>query len=117
MSVTNVKLKYDECVKLCWVGASLRWVNFKPRFVRDSGCSDIICLRIDGDWAEVDRLCTKALLKNHKSFLYAAYKQQYLEYIEHHEVQKVCILYSIGAPTRGLILPSDCRRLHISINA
>ncbi|KAI8586600.1 WD40-repeat-containing domain protein [Geranomyces variabilis] len=43
---------------------------------------------LDGDWAEVDKLCTKTLLKNHKSFLYAVYKQQYLEYIEHHEIQK-----------------------------
>ncbi|RKO86665.1 WD40-repeat-containing domain protein, partial [Blyttiomyces helicus] len=43
---------------------------------------------LDGDWAEVDRLCSKPLVKNHKSFLYAVYKQQYLEYIEHHEIQK-----------------------------
>ncbi|KAI8819010.1 WD40-repeat-containing domain protein [Fimicolochytrium jonesii] len=43
---------------------------------------------LDGDWAEVDRLCSKTLLKNQKSFLYAVYKQQYLEYIEHHEIQK-----------------------------
>ncbi|KAI9014672.1 WD40-repeat-containing domain protein [Gaertneriomyces semiglobifer] len=43
---------------------------------------------LDGDWAEVDKLCTKTLMKNHKSFLYAVYKQQYLEYIEHHEIQK-----------------------------
>jgi hypothetical protein len=28
-------------------------------------------------------------MKNHKSFLYAAYEQQFLEYIEHHEIQKV----------------------------
>src|SRR4051812_4587336 len=46
---------------------------------------------IDGDWTEVDKLCAKPLVKNHKSFLYAAYKQQYLEYIEHQEMQKVLI--------------------------
>ncbi|CAG8509359.1 158_t:CDS:10 [Ambispora leptoticha] len=43
---------------------------------------------LDGDWAEVDKLCAKSLIKNQKSFLYAVYKQQYLEYIEYQEVQK-----------------------------
>jgi hypothetical protein len=47
---------------------------------------------LEGEWPEVDRLVTlcRPLLKNHKSFLYAAYRQQYLEYIEHQEIQKVC---------------------------
>lgn len=46
---------------------------------------------IEGEWPEVDRLVNicRPLLKNHKSFLYAAYKQQYFEYIEHQEMQKV----------------------------
>ncbi|KAJ3292410.1 hypothetical protein HDU76_007166, partial [Blyttiomyces sp. JEL0837] len=43
---------------------------------------------MDGDWPEVDRLCSKTVIKNQKSFLYAVYRQQYLEYIEHHEIQK-----------------------------
>ncbi|KAJ3086995.1 hypothetical protein HK102_012019 [Quaeritorhiza haematococci] len=43
---------------------------------------------LEGDWPEVDKLCSKPLVKNQKSFLYAVYKQQYLEYIEHHEIQK-----------------------------
>jgi hypothetical protein len=43
----------------------------------------------DGDWAEVDKLSLKPLVKNHKSFLYSVYKTQYLEYIDHHETQKV----------------------------
>ncbi|KAJ1561602.1 hypothetical protein HK405_003400, partial [Cladochytrium tenue] len=43
---------------------------------------------IDGDWPEVDKLCTKPIIKNQKAFLYAIYKQQYLEYIELHEIQK-----------------------------
>ncbi|ORX90453.1 WD40 repeat-like protein [Basidiobolus meristosporus CBS 931.73] len=43
---------------------------------------------LDGDWTEVDKLCSKNLVKNQKSFLYAVYKQQYLEYIEHREMQK-----------------------------
>jgi hypothetical protein len=47
---------------------------------------------IEGDWSEVDKLCTKPLIRHQKSFLYAVYRQQFLEYIEHHEVQKVsCI--------------------------
>jgi COMPASS component SWD3 len=42
----------------------------------------------EGDWPEVDRLCARPFMRNHKSFLYSAYEQQYLEYIEHHEIQK-----------------------------
>ncbi|KAI8912581.1 WD40-repeat-containing domain protein [Gorgonomyces haynaldii] len=45
------------------------------------------CL-LEGEWAEVDRLCERPMMKNHKSFLYAVYKQQYLEYIDHQEMQK-----------------------------
>ncbi|KAJ1568449.1 hypothetical protein HK096_006452, partial [Nowakowskiella sp. JEL0078] len=44
---------------------------------------------MEGDWPEVDKLCSKPIVKNHKAFLYSVYKQQYLEYIEHHETQKV----------------------------
>ncbi|KAG5455860.1 MAG: hypothetical protein BJ554DRAFT_4568, partial [Olpidium bornovanus] len=47
---------------------------------------------LDGDWTEVDKLSAKPLAKNHKSFLYAVYKQQFLEYIEHREVQKAFTL-------------------------
>ena len=44
---------------------------------------------LDGDWSEVDKLTLKPIVtKNHKSFLYAIYKTQYLEYIDHHETQK-----------------------------
>ncbi|TPX76023.1 hypothetical protein CcCBS67573_g02710 [Chytriomyces confervae] len=43
---------------------------------------------LDGDWPEIDRICSKPIVKNQKAFLYAMYKQQYLEYIEHHEIQK-----------------------------
>ncbi|RKP26669.1 WD40-repeat-containing domain protein [Syncephalis pseudoplumigaleata] len=43
---------------------------------------------LEGDWPEVDKLCTKPLIRHQKSFLYAVYRQQFLEYIEHHEVQK-----------------------------
>lgn len=43
---------------------------------------------LEGEWQEVDRLCSRPLLKNHPAFLYSAYKQQYLEYIEHQETQK-----------------------------
>ncbi|RKP01996.1 hypothetical protein CXG81DRAFT_2085, partial [Caulochytrium protostelioides] len=46
---------------------------------------------LDGDWLEVDALVQRQppLLVNHaRAFLYAAYKQQYLEYVEHRELQK-----------------------------
>ncbi|KAI9206639.1 WD40-repeat-containing domain protein [Polychytrium aggregatum] len=43
---------------------------------------------LDGDWLEVEKLMIKPLVKNHKAFMYSIYKQQYLEYIEHHETQK-----------------------------
>jgi hypothetical protein len=44
---------------------------------------------VEGDWTEVDKLiASKPSIRNQKSFLYAVYKQQYLEYIEHHELQK-----------------------------
>ncbi|KAJ3281957.1 hypothetical protein HDU79_010366, partial [Rhizoclosmatium sp. JEL0117] len=45
---------------------------------------------LEGDWPEVDRLfaTSKPLIKNQKAFLYAVYKQQFLEYIDHHEIQK-----------------------------
>jgi hypothetical protein len=43
---------------------------------------------LDGDWPEVEKLCTKPLVKNHRSFLYSVYKQQYLEYLEKREIQK-----------------------------
>ena len=31
------------------------------------------------------------MVKNHNIFLYEVYKQQYLEYIENHDIQKVCV--------------------------
>ncbi|PWZ01158.1 WD40 repeat-like protein [Testicularia cyperi] len=43
---------------------------------------------LEGDWPEADKLLSKPLVKNHKAFLYAVYKQQFLEHIEHREFQK-----------------------------
>uniref|UniRef100_V5EEU8 WD40 repeat-containing protein SMU1 n=2 Tax=Kalmanozyma brasiliensis (strain GHG001) TaxID=1365824 RepID=V5EEU8_KALBG len=43
---------------------------------------------LEGDWPEVDKLLQKPLVKNHKAFLYAVYKQQFLEHVEHREFQK-----------------------------
>jgi hypothetical protein len=43
---------------------------------------------LEGDWIEVERLCLKHTFKNHKSFLYAIYKQGYLELLEKQEYQK-----------------------------
>ena len=61
---------------------------------------------LDGDWVEVEKLYIKYSFKNHKSFLYAIYKQGYLELLEKQEYQKVfqfkvCYLIYIS------------RRLHI----
>ncbi|KAI8840284.1 WD40-repeat-containing domain protein [Chytridium lagenaria] len=58
---------------------------------RDDRQSDIRRIKkaiVEGDWPEVDKLCSKPIMKNQKAFLYAMYKQQFLEYVEHHEVQK-----------------------------
>ena len=44
---------------------------------------------LEGNWPEIDKLCSKPILKNQKAFLYAIYKQQFLEHIEHREFQKV----------------------------
>jgi len=43
---------------------------------------------LEGDWPDVDKLINKPLVKNHKAFLYAVYKLQFLEHIEHREYQK-----------------------------
>jgi hypothetical protein len=42
----------------------------------------------EGEWNEVEKLCLKYAFKNHKSFLYAVYKQKYFELIERQEYQK-----------------------------
>eukprot|EP00026_Physarum_polycephalum_P006258 Phypoly_transcript_06300.p1 GENE.Phypoly_transcript_06300~~Phypoly_transcript_06300.p1 ORF type:complete len:572 (+),score=66.81 Phypoly_transcript_06300:79-1794(+) len=43
---------------------------------------------LEGDWAEVEKLCTKQTFKTQQSFLYAVYKQAYLELLERQEYQK-----------------------------
>ncbi|CAG8596188.1 14840_t:CDS:10 [Funneliformis mosseae] len=68
---------YDE--------ANVKWHEKEERVAEFKRLKKAI---LDGDWAEVDKLSAKPLIKNHKSFLYAVYKQQYLEYIEHQETQK-----------------------------
>ncbi|KAJ2681657.1 hypothetical protein H4R19_007297, partial [Coemansia spiralis] len=53
--------------------------------------SDVVRLRaavLDGEWGEVDRVCSSAYLKDKKHILYKVYKQQYLELIEDNESQK-----------------------------
>eukprot|EP01087_Luapelamoeba_hula_P022214 TRINITY_DN7906_c0_g1_i1.p1 TRINITY_DN7906_c0_g1~~TRINITY_DN7906_c0_g1_i1.p1 ORF type:complete len:601 (+),score=60.46 TRINITY_DN7906_c0_g1_i1:221-1804(+) len=47
---------------------------------------------LEGDWAEVDKLANKHTFSSSKSFLYALYKQQYLELIEKQEYQKAFTL-------------------------
>ena len=44
---------------------------------------------LDGDWLEVDKLCSKMIFQQQqKSFLYAAYREQFIELIEAQEYQK-----------------------------
>ena len=43
---------------------------------------------LEGDWIEVEKVATKAVAHNHKSFLYAMHRQQFLELIEGGEYQK-----------------------------
>ncbi|CAO3622495.1 unnamed protein product [Cunninghamella blakesleeana] len=43
---------------------------------------------LDGKWQEAEKLCIKPIVKNHRSFLYSVYRQQYLEYIDRREIQK-----------------------------
>eukprot|EP00698_Gefionella_okellyi_P005108 TRINITY_DN14689_c0_g1_i1.p1 TRINITY_DN14689_c0_g1~~TRINITY_DN14689_c0_g1_i1.p1 ORF type:complete len:564 (-),score=73.00 TRINITY_DN14689_c0_g1_i1:15-1637(-) len=42
---------------------------------------------LEGNWEEVDQLCSKNQFRNRKSFLYAVCKQQFLELIERQEHQ------------------------------
>ena len=43
---------------------------------------------LDGDWVEVDKLCGKTTFQQQKSFLYAAYREQFIELIDAQEYQK-----------------------------
>ncbi|EXX66134.1 Rsa4p [Rhizophagus irregularis DAOM 197198w] len=71
---------YDE--------ANVKWHEREERIVEVKRLKKAILDFYNWIWAEVDKLSAKPLVKNHKSFLYAVYKQQYLEYIEHQEIQK-----------------------------
>ncbi|KAI9030913.1 WD40-repeat-containing domain protein [Phycomyces nitens] len=68
---------YDE--------TNVKWKEREERTVEAKRLKKAI---LDGDWQEVEKLCTKPLVKNHRSFLYSVYKLQYLEYIEKREIQK-----------------------------
>jgi len=43
---------------------------------------------LEGAWQDLEKIQLKPLVKNHNIFLYEVYKQQYLEYIENHDIQK-----------------------------
>lgn len=43
---------------------------------------------LEGNWTEVEKLYSKPFLKSHKPFLYAIFRQQFLEFIENREFQK-----------------------------
>eukprot|EP01113_Clastostelium_recurvatum_P035398 TRINITY_DN4932_c0_g1_i4.p1 TRINITY_DN4932_c0_g1~~TRINITY_DN4932_c0_g1_i4.p1 ORF type:complete len:633 (-),score=71.36 TRINITY_DN4932_c0_g1_i4:60-1958(-) len=45
-------------------------------------------LILEGDWGEVEKLCAKNPFKHSNAFLYAVYKQVYLELLERQEYQK-----------------------------
>eukprot|EP00246_Nothoceros_aenigmaticus_P017230 TRINITY_DN828_c0_g3_i2.p1 TRINITY_DN828_c0_g3~~TRINITY_DN828_c0_g3_i2.p1 ORF type:complete len:336 (-),score=50.75 TRINITY_DN828_c0_g3_i2:732-1637(-) len=47
---------------------------------------------LDGEWAEVEKLVQKTSLKDHKTFLYNVYKEQFLELIDQFEYQKAFTL-------------------------
>ncbi|KAI8063567.1 WD40-repeat-containing domain protein [Gongronella butleri] len=68
---------YDE--------ANVKWKEKEERLAEAKRLKKAI---LDGDWQEAEKLCTKGLLKNHRTFLYSVYKQQYLEYIDRREIQK-----------------------------
>ncbi|KAI7862456.1 WD40-repeat-containing domain protein [Spinellus fusiger] len=68
---------YDE--------TNVKWKEREERTVEAKRLKKAI---LDGDWQEVEKLCTKPLVKHHRSFLYSIYKLQYLEYIERREMQK-----------------------------
>lgn len=65
--------------------ANVKWKEREERGIEAKRLKQAI---LDGDWPEVEKLSTKPIVKNHRSFLYSLYKQQYLEYIEHREIQK-----------------------------
>ncbi|KAI8579143.1 hypothetical protein K450DRAFT_242969 [Umbelopsis ramanniana AG] len=65
--------------------ANVKWKEREERGIEAKRLKQAI---LDGDWSEVEKLSTKPIVKNHRSFLYSLYKQQYLEYIEHREIQK-----------------------------
>ena len=61
------------------------------RAARAEAANDVVRLKrsiSDGDWADVDRLLATPLVRNQRSLVYAAYRQQFLECIDHHDVQK-----------------------------
>ncbi|KAN0036022.1 hypothetical protein ACTA71_005320 [Dictyostelium dimigraforme] len=63
-------------------------VKFNEQVYKISQLKKMKKLILEGDWNEVEKLTAKNTFKNHQSFLYAVYKQAYLELIEKQEHQK-----------------------------
>ncbi|KYR00548.1 hypothetical protein DLAC_02562 [Tieghemostelium lacteum] len=63
-------------------------VKFSEHVYKISQMKKMKKVILEGDWNEVEKLCTKNTFKNHQSFLYAVYKQAYLELLEKQEYQK-----------------------------
>ncbi|ORX53227.1 WD40 repeat-like protein [Hesseltinella vesiculosa] len=76
---------YHAAHSILYDEANVKWKEKEERLAEAKRLKKAI---LDGDWQEAEKLCTKGLLKNHKSFLYSVYKQQYLEYIDRREIQK-----------------------------
>mmetsp|Transcript_42775 Transcript_42775/g.69354 ORF Transcript_42775/g.69354 Transcript_42775/m.69354 type:complete len:631 (-) Transcript_42775:57-1949(-) len=63
-------------------------VKFNEQLSRRTQIKRIKKLIMEGDYAEVEKLCTKHVFKNYKAFLYSVYRQQYLELVDRQEYQK-----------------------------
>mmetsp|Transcript_37641 Transcript_37641/g.150106 ORF Transcript_37641/g.150106 Transcript_37641/m.150106 type:complete len:603 (-) Transcript_37641:890-2698(-) len=63
---------------------------------------------LEGDWIEVEKLCTKQTFRYQKSFLYGVYEQMYLELINGQEYQKASSLLGKKLkPLESYAFPSD----------
>ncbi|ORZ20359.1 WD40-repeat-containing domain protein [Absidia repens] len=76
---------YNASQSVLYDEANVKWKEREERTIEVKRLRKAI---LDGDWQEAEKLCTKPLVKHHRSFLYSVYKQQYLEYIDRREIQK-----------------------------
>ena len=73
---------------------------------------------LDGDWVEVDKLCGKTTFQQQKSFLYAAYREQFIELIDAQEYQKAFThLTKRLKPLEGSAASLNLQRPHLLLGA